>query len=361
MTIEYVLNSFRHRISWPTISAILKRCELPVSRGWDETIKKLIEYESKEKDVEASIKQLDDSYREYLLVGNKAVRAFNLDKGVSRQLIKAFSTHTPPETPFSANYPFPLKEEDLGEIDSSTKLVEVREVGKCWAIVFCTKRVFTERTSINPTDYNDEVKEALGGYDEVFGVKSYLRQLFDVVLLRPDTGISEVRLDVGSGISALDRSRYFSELIINFNNLALDIAGVKVPLKEPINFFPLIDSLYESHEGKVGEIAFTTDEGSIKFEKMRKTDADLREETYHKAGRKAVDHINLYRVALLWKYKFQNLEDVETAPELLLPGKSFFLNQEFPLLEEVIISKCSGLEDYEFVFEKISFYLGSRG
>jgi hypothetical protein len=165
----------------------------------------------------------------------------------------------------------------------------------------------------------------------------------------------EVRVDITSGMTFQERSRAFMQTINQFNDLATESFGFETILKESINCFPLIGSLYNSDEGKIGELAFSTDEGSIKLEKMRRGGIDLRAETYHRAGKQAVHHITPYRLAILWKFSIS--EELETQPELLLPGKVWALNHSTQNLDEVFITKCSGLEDYNFILEKIITYL----
>jgi hypothetical protein len=151
-----------------------------------------------------------------------------------------------------------------------------------------------------------------------------------------------------------DRYHAFLQIIDALNlqiNNALEIDSI---LAEPVNLFPTISNLYESDEGRVCELVFTTDGGSIKHEKMRIRNVDLRVEAYHEAGKKAVDHITPYRLAIRWNFVDSN--KVKTEPELLLPGnvRSLSVNQR---LEEAIIEKCSSKEDYDFVFGKIITYL----
>jgi hypothetical protein len=55
--------------------------------------------------------------------------------------------------------------------------------------------------------------------------------------------------------------------------------------------------------------------------------------------------------------EFQLSQEVETHPELLLPGQSHILSRLIQNFDEVIITKCSGLKDYNFVLEKIIKYL----
>lgn len=337
--------------------AILKICDLPVGRGWDDTVKKLVD-STKADEFLDGFNQLKEWYCNHLLVGEKAVKLFSVQRNRIDNLIKQFLLHEIESNIFHETYPFLLTEEKLMQADSLPKLVEVRNLENGLAVVFCTKRFFTERTEIDPDGLNEEAKKALDGYDELVGIKQHVRQFFDTVVLWKNKNFIEVRVDITSGMPSQERSRAFIQIIKQFNNLSNRKLGIETALRENVNFFPLIDRLYESEEGKVGELAFTTDEGSIKFEKMRRGEVDLRDETYHRAGRKAVDHITPYKLAILWKFNL--LEEIETQPELLLPGQARVLSNSTQELGEVIIRKCSGLEDYDFVFEKIILYLKSR-
>ncbi|MDY6939763.1 MAG: hypothetical protein SWY16_19190 [Cyanobacteriota bacterium] len=338
------------------MTAILKMCDLSRGRGWENTIKKLID-ENKDKSEE--IDNLYEHYCDYLLVGEKAVKFFRFNQNKLDRLISGLKSYTVKNTEFHQYYPFPLSEEELKDIDPLPKLVEIKKLKNSLAIIFCTKRTISERSKISTKELSSASKKDLGSYDELIGIKRYTRQFFDIIIIWENIDLIEVRVDITGEMTSKERARSFIQIIKQFNELAKNNFGIQTALKENINFFPLIDKFYESNEGKVGELAFTTDEGSIKFEKMRKGEVDLRNETYHRAGRQAVDHITPYRLAILWIFEFS--EDVKTQPELLFPGQARNLSDENQNLGEVIIKNCSNLKDYKFVLEKIINYLDSCG
>jgi hypothetical protein len=356
MIVSQLLESSRKRVPWLTMRAILKMCELPSGRGWEDTIKKLNQESSKNDNFADNFNVLRDYYCNHLLTGEKALKLFEISREQIDEAIIKIEDYEIPENIFHETYPFPLSDERLAEVDSLPELVKVNNSDDQISVVFCTKRFFTERTEINPEDLGDQAKIDLGIYDELVGIRRYNYQFFDTVILYKDKNLVEVRIDISpGGMPNQERSRAFSEIISKFNFLVKEETGINEMLKNNVNLFPLIDRLYESSEGKVGELAFTTDEGSIKSEKMRRGKVDLRGELYHKAGRQAVDHITAYRLAILWR--FQLSQEVETHPELLLPGQSHILSRLIQNLDEVIITKCSGLKDYNFVLEKIIKYL----
>ncbi|AFY58951.1 hypothetical protein Riv7116_6626 [Rivularia sp. PCC 7116] len=355
MLTAQIIEAFSQRISWSTMRVILKICDLPVGRGWEQTIKKLTDEESVNNDISAKIERLKNCYENHLLVNDKAFKIYQLERKNIDKLIAAFRKYKAADTAFHQTYPYPLSDDNLKELDFTQKLVEIRNTEDGLAVIFCTKRLFTERSQINTEQLNDWTRKDLADYDKIIGIKEHYRQFFDVVLLSKKRNTIEIRVDITGSLSLEDKSKAFFQTIQQFNTLSENIALVKTPLQQSINFFSLIDNLYESDEGKVVELAFITDEGSTKSEKMRKGSIDLRNETYHHAGKKAVHHITSYRLAISWNIQIS--QGINSQPELLLPGRAQILSNQTQYLDEVCILNCSSLDDYEFVVEKIFTYL----
>jgi len=360
MPVDLLLDSFRKRVPWSTMRAILKMCNLPVARGWEDTITKLMAKSQGENDLEDNFVRLKELYCDYLLIGEKAIKLFSVERQISDKLITLLKSQQLKTTVFNETFPFPLSEEKLKEINNSIpELVEIKDFNDNLVLIFCTKRFFTERIEINIEELTPEARKDLNNYDEVFGIRRYSRQFFDIVVLWKEINLLEIRVDIAHGMPSQERNKAFRQTIRAFDRLQTEFLGAEALLQESINFFPLIDKLYESNEGRVCELGFTTDEGSTKFEKMRRDYVDLRTETYHKAGKLAVNHITPYHLAILWKFPIS--EEIETQPELLLPGHTRNLSNEQQHLDEILIKKCSCLEDYNFIFEKINIYLNNGG
>ena len=62
----------------------------------------------------------------------------------------------------------------LDSIDSKSKLIEVKEIDNKVLLIFSTKRYFAERTTINTNNLDSSVKNSLGDYDGIIGVKNIL-------------------------------------------------------------------------------------------------------------------------------------------------------------------------------------------
>ncbi len=363
MSLELLLNSLRDRVPFPTMSAILKLSDLPVSRGAKNTVDRILKEVSEgKKDYSSELEKLNDFYSDHLLICEKAVQLFPVDRERINKIIKLLKTHKIEKSDFRDSYPFPLSEDKLRATNSELSLVKIVESDENLNLIFCSKRFFTERIEINTFDLSPATKKELDTYDELFGIKNYFRQFFDVVVLWKHKPHIEVRVDVARNISFQDRKKYTLEIAGQFNNLIERLLGIPSVLKAPVNFFPLIKKLYDKKgEGKVGELAFTTTQGSIKFERMRLGSVDLRDEIYHKAGKAAVKDIDPYRLAILWDSPISESLDIKNQLELFLQGHCRDLSAGKQILEDIIIRKCSCQEDYKFVFEKINEYLKDDG
>jgi hypothetical protein len=362
MTVAQLLDACRARIPYPVMLAILRVCGLPLSNGWKKTIDVILGSYASNPEFQDNFDDLKRHYYEHLLVGEKSVKLFNVGRSRVSEIANLMDRHRIGQTGFHDTYPFPLNEETLAQMDSEPHLMEVLRdhVQNNISLIFCSKRFFLERKEIDVNELTDEAKQELQAYDEIFGIKRYNRQFFDVITLWPQKGIIEVRVDIGTGLglNTKEQAKAFSSNISVFLELLSLIENQPKEanlFKDGMNFFPLIGSLYHSEEGRVVELGFTTDAGSTKLEKMRKSYADLREEAYHKAGKEAVDHITLFRVSIIWDIACEN--DATVHPELSLPGHVKNLSDSTQLLSHAIVRKCSSTNDYLLIFGKILQYL----
>jgi hypothetical protein len=357
MTVSQLLDGAYKRVPWTIMRPLLKTCELPTGRGWEDSKDKLQKISTEAKYVDSFL-QLKSLYCDHTLVGEKVVKFFRPGELRVNNLANLLSSYKVKLSDYDLIYPFPLSDEKLRSLNSTPQLVEIKDSSENLVLVFCSSRSTILRTKIHPSSFESEARRSLEEYEEIVGTKKINHQFFDSIILWKNKNLVEVRVDFLFDILPCEREIAFIETIKSFNLLAKSLTGVDTFLRECINFFPLIKILYESSEGKVGDIAFTTDEGSTKFEKMRRGAIDLRHETYHQAGRSAVDQIHPYRLGVLWDFEIS--EGIKSSPELLLAAQSRTLSAQTQVLNEVIIRKCCCLTDYQFVLDKIIDYLDSR-
>ena len=204
---------------------------------------------------------------------------------------------------------------------------------------------------LNNEKLGNEIKDKIKQYDEIVGIKKEEKQFFDIVVLWKNKNVLEVRVDIPESLPSLHISQAFFDTISSFNILCKDVKFT-LDEKSSINLFPLINKFYKSENGRICELGFSTNEGSIKHEKMRfRNRGNLRFEKYHSAGVKAVPDINLYLIALVWDVKID--KEIVNNPELMLPGNSRLLSTSTQFLGEVHIRKCCGIHDYNFIINQL--------
>jgi hypothetical protein len=110
-----LLNSFRERrVPFPTMRTMLTNCELPSSNGWTNTIHNVIEEVEKDSNkYSRNFDNLKGLYCEHLLVGEKAIRFFKVDRQIIKKLIDSLQFYEVEQSGFSKLYPFPLPKEEL--------------------------------------------------------------------------------------------------------------------------------------------------------------------------------------------------------------------------------------------------------
>lgn len=350
-----LLESFRKRkVSWTTMQTIFNFCQLPKSLGWDTTIPKLIKLHSEEDKYCSNFLKLDTLYRDNLYFAEKSVLIFETNKSYNSVLTNALTKYEIKETIFHEHYPFILPEDKLNEVDLVPQMVNILNTEQNLTVTFCTRRSFKEEVEIDSNNLKPEFKDK-NHYDKIIGIQKHIYQFFDMVVIWKDREFIEIRLDISYNISQKERNVALVKIIESFNLLAKEILGVETVLHRYVNFFPLINKLYHSKEGKISDLSFVTDEGSIKSEKMRKNTGDLREETYHKAGKQAVNHITPFQISIIWEYEIS--EEIEKQIQLTIPGKYYYLNIPNPSLTEIFIKQCIIESEYNLILNKISKYL----
>lgn len=332
---------------------LLSKCEIPSFRGWKETIEKIQKQIQKGQGYSAQMDRLKSLYSDHLLVGEKAVKIFRVDIDKMSKLCNGLTALTPESNAYSESYPFPLEEEALENIGSEIKVAKIRTVGTSTAVIFCKKRNILQKIKLEAGEIDGDL---LKEYDEIIAKKEHAKQFFDVVFLRRDRGIVEIRIDVEEGMSSDDRSISFEAIERSFNEMYRSVTEDEgIFLSRAVNVFPVIDSLYKSQEGIVTDIYFKTSEGATKNAHMKKGGKGLREEMYHKAGTEKLEKeglgIDLYRMHIRWR--MAATDELTFQPSLTLPGKIAELSNLTPVLEEFIILGCGVMDDYESIFEKV--------
>lgn len=345
-----VLNSMRKKFPMSIARIILKASGLPVKRGWDETIQTVSTMMHDEDFPEREAECLD-GYAEALLCMNKAVRIYEVDERVMPQVLRVVNDLEVEEGLFAERYPYCLTTQELLDEEAGNLVlanIEYWEHGA--ALVYCSKAYSEERERYERDDFNAEIADVFGGADEIIAIRREALQLFHVIWVSADTNIIEVRVDAPKEISTEYVNSIHRRLVDKFNSLV----GV-IALSQIVNVFPAIKNIYEaSGEGAVVNMDFTTQTGSTKNEKMRKSGLDLREELFHCGGCRAVDNqIDPFRISVRWDRQHQGYLN---RPEISLNSNFRTSLAEYPGLYEFTASNAHCVDDYDFLVSKVIEY-----
>jgi hypothetical protein len=361
MTVDSLFYSLRNRVPWSVARIMFMLSGLNPSLGWDSTIKKLT-------DTNITLSQetyltLYNFYLSHVLLGNKAVKIFPISSVDCRKLKELHDTINLSEirNPFINKFPFLLDSKNLKEIEEDIFLVNIEETTSHINFVFCTKSSFHTRENIerelSEEKNNSNIKNILNKYTKIYGIKKEEKQLFSVVAVHKNRNILEIRVDLPEKAIEFYIIQAFSQIIAKFNEICRSINFTLVE-EECLNLFSLIREIYSCNSIRICEIGFQTNEGSlrgsIKHEKMkaRKID-DLRNETYHHAGVRAINHINIFSIASIWDITISENQRLISNPEVWLPGSSRMLSEPITFLSEFRIKNNLGHHDYEFVLNDL--------
>lgn len=329
---------------FPTLTA-LKAKDLPTGQGWEKIEEKLVEEASDAERREEIKVALAEVAVELALCNDKAVKIYRASVTDLRRVSRLLGQMVE-ESPFRQAYPLVLSESALRTSSMTPKAtaVEALSGGQGFALVFCSRRYFTEKVDL---DVIDTFPTELRRFDMLVGVHRQPIQLFDAVVVRPNQGIIEVRLDGIRHLSHDEITRSANKLVERFNTL-LSEAGDRFQLEDPVNLFPAISSLYDRQDGAVTELGHITTGASVKHERMRRKTIDLRSETYHDAGKRAVGDLDSYRLAVHW-----TVTGRRSTVGLRLPGTVGIASDTEKQLFVAEILSCISSTDYEFVLGKL--------
>lgn len=353
-----ILTSMRAKIPFGTMRPVLDQLHIPKSSGWDNTISKLLDMLSSCHDqalIEETKTKLEGAYIEFLYCGEKDLRLYKLTDEQTVAMEKALRNLQAPDSVFSKAFPYPISDDLQRSNGSDLVPTQITTLGDQPTAVFCSIRSFDEVIPLSNNTLKDETvtQYSIDDDSELFVKRKARRQFFDVISLNTSKNVLEVRLDQGSGMGRTSKDKAHKDLIAKAEELLSLELKARVILPQSINLFPAVDSLYRGSAGRVCELGFTVNSGSVKSEKLRRHDTDIRTEQFHKGGRDAVDgQLSPYRIAVVWKFRADAAD--ESNPELNLPGtkKSLSSPTKVPLLNATITG-CFYDEDFRAILTEL--------
>lgn len=357
--IDLLLSSFEERVSYQiynelnkelSISKRLSKHDINIeARTYSDKLKALCKVKN-EVDFIDIFQTMDYTYKENIKYGSKYIQYFHFQDNDFQEIVTFAKSQPLDSNILSKLFPYTLKNSELNQI-AVNKIHLVNKIDNDNTLTLYYSRVvdFIERVSIDPSEI--ENKDLKVAYTEFYGVRKYLKQFFDIVVLNKSTKTVELRIDYFKNTSDSQSQKNFSDFYSSLKRKMTFSMGAKFE-RNKLNIHPVIQKINSDFTGRLVEICFSTKEGSnIKIRK-RRADVDIRKEAYHEAGSKAVlNNLDIYRIGSVWK------NEKEKELELLIPGSSSLVHTTTKEINEAIITNCRGASDFNFLNSKISYFL----
>ena len=351
-----ILNSIKNRTSLPVFQAHCKINNLPTSASWEKLEEKIDQEISispaRRREIESILNKI---YNEAIYLGKRAVKIFRINSLNNEEIFNILSSLSPEASPYLASFPLPVELGVLTNIDNQAYLcrTDVSAQGNIVTNTFCSKKIFIEKEERTRDEIGSDAINEFGwqNYDEFIFIKKKYSQCFDYVRFNKETSILEVVVEERSGS---DTHAAFNLIQTKINAIFSSNENIDVRLISPVNFFPAINSIYQSPvEGIISELGFTTITGSAKLEKMRTNRKDLRLEEFHLGGKDAIHGaLTPFRVAVRWNVPNHTLQE-----EAILPGSIRQLGGGVPHLDYVILYRALTLEAMQAMLARIVAHL----
>jgi len=360
--IDNLLSSFGERVPYPiylelnkehSISKKLSKLKIDgEKKTYTDKLKALDKVKNEAVFVDV-FQAMAETYQENISYGSKYIQYFHFTGSAFDEILEFAQSQQLGTNALCHLFPYMADLIKLSEINVN-EIHLVKKVDHDNTLMLFYTRVvdFIERVSIDPNQIQNEVLK--GTYTEFYGVKRYLKQFVDVVVINKKNKTIEIRIDYFKGTSDSQAQKHFSDFFSALKrNMNLSLKGKFDRSK--LNIHPVIQKINSDLTGRLVEICFSTKEGSnIKIRK-RRADVDIRDEAYHRAGSEAVsNNLDIYRIGSVWK------NEKEKELELLIPGSSSLVHTTTKEISEAIITNCRGASDFNFVNNKIFHFLSNN-
>lgn len=358
-----LIDSFSEILDRVPLSIVQKKFrdkDLRAGRNAKDTLVKIQKIIGKknEKNIESLQAIANWYFSDYLLHGEKSLYLFRLEQDLPHELFSLASKFNPEGHIFTDTFPFSLKKEQLQDVIDDIVLAAITKQEDKILITYCSIRYFTNKIIIPKSKLKESALEEYKNAEEITATSHQFRQFFDLIIIHKN-GLVEIRIDNpkmdnSKQIPVKERMQAFLKVLRAFEASLSTIKGSTFVLPEPLNFFPMIDTLYLAKgEGAVRLLSFVTANGNAKQNKAdpKRPQDCCRRDTYHEGGAEKVKHdLTPYRLHLAWNRTFSR-------PQVHLLGTVNHLNKPDRPLNEAIITRVEGKEDYESVFSKLLSYL----
>lgn len=341
------------RMPWKVLQVALKSVKLPVSKGTEATLDKLLNLVTLRQINDVLERQLFNLYCDYLKFGDKTVRFDSASTESIQFIVDNVDKMQLDISPNDINFPFRDSDSDC-KLSSKYKLVQLDNTEEHIYFYFVSLKSLTEKIVLD-SNYLQSINASFSLPLDLFNITANQRKekrYYDIVCVNKRTGVVDYRLDTASGLSTDDLESSFRDLKTYFATKIQSLEQTNAVQLSFVrkNLFPFIPALYLESDDRVCELGFQV--GSVTHhERMRVSNKDLRDEIFHKAGKKEVDSIDVFRIAVrkLNKINHQTYES-----EVYLPGTIKLMSgSSISKLDHAIFSNCLNENDYNYLMSSM--------
>lgn len=348
-----LIGLFSTRVKWSVFQASIRTNAVPKARNYDSLIIKLTQLQNDLVGIAAvdAVLGLKGRYITQAISGDKAVKITKVSDEDLGDLITAMSAV---QNTFESSDSFFSNETHLG-VQDTPELMHWVQIGNDLILTFNASREVSKKETLPREALTEYFFDKLPSGGQIYYVKKIVKRCYDIVSLHRDTGFVEFRIDNSENFSVDERLVANHMLEVAFNSFCETYIGRLIKLST-LNLFPAVRAMHDlpAGDGRVVELHFVTDEGGVKANKKRhrKTGCILNE-NFHIGGCDRIQNqLNPYRIARSWSYSGSSFQ---SEPELMLPGNLRMVSEinSNSYLNEAIISKCVGHQDYSMLINKL--------
>lgn len=349
MNPKEVLKAVQQRANMRVARRLLAQNGFPRGTGWDQIRDKL-----KDKVVAAAADYagLEKSLRELLIVTDKSLRVYPVSASARTTLASEIAAlRISSKGAFTSHFPSPVPSSVLSSLPVQTAVPVAKfNTPNVVGIVYSSVHVVEVRVKLKPSQLG-----VSGQYDEIIAIRREKMQTFDALMVAKNKNYIYTLTDAHFDLTQATRDALQSGLFDAVNKLA----GRKV-ITNAVNLLPLIGPIYNSNDGAVKRLSYTTTTSSGKQEWMRGRGNCLRDELSHKAGMTALSgDFNGYALGI--EYPMPEENGYSASPRLEIVGTYRMTYEPNPVVEDALIFGCATHNELESALSELMLHVsGSR-
>lgn len=330
MKSSQLFGALKRRTSIRVARRVLAQNGFPRGSGWEQIIAKMADPEIA---ANADYAGLERGLGQILTAYDKSLRVYKMDSAQSGVLRAAVASLViPSSSVFATHFPYPVPENILSNLPPQPSV----PIGKFYGpqgdgVLFSSVSILEQREKLTTA----QIGPTASAYDEVIGIRKIVWQTFDALIVSKSKPYAYVLTDAYLDTTQATRNALHSTMKAAINRIAQQDV-----LATPENVLPAIEPIYNSTDGIVRRLHYTTTSSSGKEEWMRGSGNCLRQELAHKAGMTALNGgFKAYGIEV--EYPSDEIEGYTPRPLLEINGTYRMTYETNPVVQDFLVRGCA--------------------